>query len=462
MSENRKILEKTHKKDNDIDWFVPVEDIFMLPADNEWLIYAPLMNKIFRMNNSVFEERMESVANKDSFYHEISKHPSLDIAEDDNEHARPSLHPLGLGVTLSPTTGCYLGCVYCCVSSNETVVHMDEEIASRALTIAANNYKKAGIETFHVKFHGQGEPSLNWKIIEYSTDFATRLAKDLNLKPSFAMVTSGVFSDSKLEYLVRNKFYLEISLDGVGPVNDKQRMFRHGGSVFEKVFSTIERLDERGMAYMIRYTASSENVAHIPAFVAFMADNTNCKHIQIEPLTNDAGRAITASTSGPEPAAFLRYLIEGRNAGEEKGISVHSPMMMDDFKRNSFCGAYGEEHLNFIVASDGLISSCVEGLDRNDPRSRFFSYGEYDRETKEFIFKAEQADRLREISVHKIEDCKDCFAKWHCAGNCLARGWVETSTKFKLDTGRCYITRYFAREKLLSLGVDATSKRTGR
>ena len=56
---------------------------------------------------------------------------------------------------------------------------------------------------------------------------------------------------------------------------------------------------------------------------------------------------------------------------------------------------------------------------------------------------------MRNQSVDKREYCRGCFAKWHCAGDCLNKAYtVSGSLEFR-GSDRCHITRELTKDQIL-------------
>ena len=52
------------------------------------------------------------------------------------------------------------------------------------------------------------------------------------------------------------------------------------------------------------------------------------------------------------------------------------------------------------------------------------------------------------------EFCQDCFAKWHCAGDCLHKSVSSGSVEFQ-GSDRCNITRELVKDLILEKIADA-------
>jgi uncharacterized protein len=71
---------------------------------------------------------------------------------------------------------------------------------------------------------------------------------------------------------------------------------------------------------------------------------------------------------------------------------------------------------NWTVKVNGTVAACTR-----DDAPEIFVYGSYDAAQDELNFDAEAIKRIRDLNIMNYEECRDCFAKYHCAGDCPDR-----------------------------------------
>ena len=229
---------------------------------------------------------------------------------------------------------------------------------------------------------------------------------------------------------------------------------RKAGGSFRRVMKTCRLLAESGLVFGIRSTVTPRSVAEMPDFVRFVHDHTSCRAIDFEPVT-DAGRACDGAPSALSADAvedFGKAFELARAVGADLGVAVSYAACRIGSVRSSFCGATGR-NLSCCVATDGLVSSCYEVLDTDDPRASVFAYGVFDKAARTFQFDEAKASALRSLDVTKIARCSGCFARWSCAGGCLAKvayGGMDTVVGPEPRT-RCRLTREITRSELALL-----------
>lgn len=130
---------------------------------------------------------------------------------------------------------------------------------------------------------------------------------------------------------------------------------------------------------------------------------------------------------------IVNQIIEAQEFGESIGMTVNYSACRIVGTRRNFCGAYGSE-LTFAVSTEGLVSSCYEVLDEDDPRADTFIFGKYDVTTGNFQFNNDRLQRLLDFGVNQIENCTDCYIRWNCGGGCIAKAEFERLEGLKHDT----------------------------
>ncbi len=153
---------------------------------------------------------------------------------------------------LEVTTRCNCRCVYCVFSGEyaDKRVHgkqqMDEQLAFEAVSSYLAMVKAARFYNPYRKptiaFYG-GEPLLNFELIKACVAHARSTYEG---EIAFTVTSNGtVFTDEMLDYLVREGFYVIISLDGPRTVHDKRRVFADGTGTFDTILENLTKLRQK-------------------------------------------------------------------------------------------------------------------------------------------------------------------------------------------------------------------------
>lgn len=95
----------------------------------------------------------------------------------------------------------------------------------------------------------------------------------------------------------------------------------------------------------------------------------------------------------------------------------------------------------FAILPSGLVTACY-GYSIKELFIDEFVYGKYDARKKKFLFNDNKIDYLKKIGIMNQKECINCFAKYHCGGNCPAFIMAKKIHKSsKMFEGRCKINR---------------------
>lgn len=353
-------------------------------------------------------------------------------------------------VTLFPTNQCNLRCTYCYASAGDwKPMTMDWHTATSAVEIVIRNLKEKGARHFSMGFHGGGEPLYPWsfikKIVEYAED---RCARE-GLEPFIYAATNGLLSEIQLEWILKHFRNLNISFDGLPHVQDYHRPLPDGKGSFEFVDRTMRFLDAHNFTYGVRGTVSSYNIHLMNETIDFIGQNYKVKSVHLEPLFY-CGRCKTSGTMAPEMQTFADHFMEAEPRCVPYDIQLTYSGCHLEFLRNTFCGVASD---NFSVTPDGYVTTCFEVTDRSDEKSGVFFIGRI-REDGTLEVDEKKRKFLHSLKVDNLEYCQDCFAKWHCGGECAAK---LQHGEYTGERGheRCQLNRQLIRNRLIGL-VEGT------
>ena len=346
-------------------------------------------------------------------------------------------------VTLFPTNQCNLRCTYCYASAGDwTPMTMDWQTATSAVEIVIENIKEKGYQSLSVGFHGGGEPLYPWAFIKRIVRYIEERCAEEGLEPFLFSATNGVLSEKQLEWIVRHFKNLNISFDGLPHVQDHHRPLPGGRGSFEFVDRTMRFLDAVEFPYGVRGTVTNFNIALMEETIDFIGQNYKVKTVHLEPLFY-CGRCRTTDVMKPDMQAFAEHFKACESRSASYGIQLTYSGCHLEFLRNSFCGVSRD---NFSVTPDGYVTACYEVTDKSDPQSDVFFIGKINSNGKLDIDEKKRK-YLHSLAVDHLTYCQDCFAKWHCAGECAAK--VEHGD-YRGDRGneRCRLNRQLIQNRL--------------
>jgi uncharacterized protein len=323
---------------------------------------------------------------------------------------------------------------------------MPLDIALAAIDMVISNAIKSEIKNITIGFHGGGEPTTNWDVLTKSMIYVKNKSIEHDIKLNTYIVTNGVLSQNQVDWLGQNIISNTISIDGPPDVQNRQRPLIDGGPSYGKVAKAIDKFDLNNVPYAFRTTITDYSEDRIPEIYDHLTTRFKPTMVCIEPLFS-CGRSMTSLCRPPKMKAFLdgystvvKKIKNGIAGIEYSGGRFH---LLD----SCFCGtARG----NFIVTPRGDITSCVEISSREDPRADVFMYGKYNATTKKFEYQKDVYDKLFKMNVNNFISCKDCFARWHCSGDCPSKAPNMDALYTDRNTYRCEINKEIIKNQLMA------------
>ncbi|MEX0346252.1 MAG: radical SAM protein [Rhizobiaceae bacterium] len=430
-------------------------ECFSFPYKDAHIVYLPLDATVY-ITKSVVVEALSKYNNGGSELTDketelverikVSRQGSSEPRLGSEPASEPASEFKPTSVTLSTSAQCSMRCIYCYANAGDFDDTMPWEIAKAAIDLVANNAVETDQDVFEVGFHGEGEPTHNWSLLKQCVEYAEKVADQLKKKPVFSLCTNGILSKSKIHFLADHQIGFTASVDGIKEVQDLQRPLRKGAGSFGVVLKTLQQFDRLGHDYSIRATVTKLGVDKMAEFVEFLAANLKVKDVFFEPVSS-VGRGLGGDL-GVDPSRFIAEFRKSKALGAAMGINVGYSALKTDQLTNTFCGAVGPV-VNFMVTSTGTATSCYEVLTPEDPRSKDFIYGRFDKATSKFSFNKKMLKNLEQFSVQNRDACKDCFVRWHCAGDCLARAAQSGDLINHVDPVRCEITKQLSADELV-------------
>jgi len=434
-------------------------EFFSVPADEDrLLLYRPLRRLAF-VGNEAMARLARQLLDEDA--------PALDAGSQTPPRVRRFLDEIGflepdpappaepsLDATYRPATAtllltnrCNLRCVYCYADGGAgPAEEMPFELARAAIDYVHQNAVEEGRSRFEVTFHGGGEPVMAWRTLQAAAAYARGRDMDCHL----SMVSNGVWTADQQAWILDNLDSLTISCDGAPGTQDRQRPRPSGAGSAAAVLETIHALDERAFPYGVRLTAlvPSTDLAlgreQLPHDVEFLCRETGCQSMQAEPAFNTTRG--TYRPPGPEQAewfasAFMAAFDVASRYGRRLTFSGARPFLLS----STFCTA---PYNALQVTPAGRVVTCYEVSSPQHPLSGPFTVGEV-RDGQVVLNDGRRRAFLARLAARR-EGCRDCFCRWHCAGDCHAKvDWADVGAQPWDTSARCQMNRAITAQMLM-------------
>jgi len=314
---------------------------------------------------------------------------------------------------------CNLTCDYCFAGAGKyrgEEALMPYETGRRALDFLLEN--SGTHRNLEVDFFG-GEPLMNWPVVKDLVAYARSKERVFGKRFRFTLTTNGVLVDDEVtSFANREMDNVVLSLDGRREVHDRlRRTVNHRGS-YDLVVPKFQQFAKaRGEKnYYIRGTFTHFN----PDFTQdlyHMAD-LGFKSLSMEPVVcpPESEYALTPEDIEIVKQEYEKLALEmARRRGTPEEFSFyhynidlkHGPCL---HKRVAGCGS-GRDYL--AVTPAGALYPCHQFV--GEPE---FCMGD--------VWRGVTRPALREAfscALHERPACRDCWAKYHCAGGCAANAY---------------------------------------
>ncbi len=355
-----------------------------------------------------------------------------------------------------PTYNCNFRCPYCFERHRLT---RGEEWLGRTMTpkmldavfASFQKYRDRGYQVSHITLYG-GEPLLkeNFEIVK---DILSR-AESMGL--AVDCVTNGYDLDSYISLLERfAPVCLQITVDGVGELNDGRRLHRDGVPTYDRILKNAAMALEHGIDISLRVNVNGDNIGGIKAltedlaargFMEFSAEEVREKE-EIPGAGKTKGRFSYYFKAVAEPAGSPSHVTERQvleaimdgGCGPMDAIRRQSRydylaegfrhlMKMEDYPSFSvaYCGAEGGMA---VIDPDGQIFSCWDAVAIEDE-----AVGFVDIETGSIRYDFNKA-KWRTRTSDCMEPCRTCPLIFICRGGCASMAKNVNGSYFREHCG---------------------------
>lgn len=365
----------------------------------------------------------------------------------------PDPPPPGLpGAEFRPTTAvllltnqCPLRCTYCYAAAGELPRQaLTVELGQAAIDHVCETAQALGRPHFEVSFHGGGEPTAAWSVLEACAAYARRRP----LPARLTLTSNGVWTARQRDWIFANLDGLSLSLDGAPETQDRQRPFASGQGSSARVMATVAALDRRGFPYGIRLTATAP-WASLADDVRFLCAETGCQSMQVEPAFNTT-RGGHGLPDEAEARAFAAAFVEAWEIANRARRRLMYSGARVGTATATFCTApFGA----LIVNGLGQLVTCYEV---SGPGHRLAGLSTIGRiEGGRVEVDAAARARLHALMAGRRSACRDCFCYWSCAGDCYTRTFMSEPDGHQYRGARCLINRIVTRHILLTRIAEA-------
>lgn len=379
-------------------------DMLVTTCGKIQMVYFPFYRMAFEANSIAIDMLQDIIVKKKDreIIGEIDKVLKQLAAK--KPYSFPTLSNKNLNfrsLIILPNYKCNFSCSYCYSSKGRS----NKEISLENLKTGLDHFISIAIQNVlkevRVSFLGGGEPILSWDLLVWSYEYLDKnLSKD-NIKILFSITTNGsLLNDDYIQWIAQRNVHVNVSFEILPDIQNTQR------GQFDEVSQNIKKMLRSGINISIRSTITENNVLRMEEMVRnVLTHYPTIKKLHFEPVTQELESSMYYSN-------FIKYFFRARQLASENGIKLICSITKSfSSLRKRFCG--GE----LCLTPDGLYTICHRSSSPMDKNFNSFVYGK-------IVDNQVQIDDLKVVSILKknifdYDECKQCIAKWHCAGGCL-------------------------------------------
>lgn len=396
-------------------YVIPVGRYFDADDSKCLLVYAPLAN-LFFLSTPDEVERLEALAKEGkhddaTLQRLMSQSVSSGLNPEVSEDTFCTLH-------LLLNEKCNFKCKYCYSASGRSTAELDMKQIAPMLDFFLSEKRKA-VKDRTIMFMGGGEPALSWKILKEATLYAEKVADKNNTMPHFAITTNGsILHDEMIAFFKEHNFTVQLSFEVLPDVQNEQRGF------YDTVAANVVKLTEAGVGNYVRSTITEKNVDRIPEMVRYchkhfpLVKKLSCQQV-VDP-TYFTSTDIVKNFFG----RYYKSFKEGDMLARQLGITLRSSSshLINYSKRERFC-------YNLVCLTPyGTLTVCPDVSSPNEMDYEDAVFGAVSGPDVEI-----NTEKLRSItsgSIHTIDKCRGCYARWNCGSGCPSSRRVYTPEIF--------------------------------
>lgn len=302
------------------------------------------------------------------------------------------------------TNNCNLACSYCYIhkSHGNMTFETGKMVIDKMLESCGNH----NIGKMNIKFAG-GEPLLRFDLLKQLVEYSQHVRGEVEV--TYTLLTNAVLVTEPIaDYLRNQRIGVGVSLDGVGPVNDTNRLDKRGVGSYNRVLKGLNVLKESGIIPSIMTTVSSTNFPHLEELTKFILEGGYRFRFSLERDCVSGKPGLLGHGQELIEALHRCYdYVEG-HLPKEDFTKLH--MFGDTNFQHPAKRACGAGNSFFSVGHDRKLGVC--GLGLAEPFSVLDANGDVLDIVKSFNYE------LATSVASNYQGCMRCIWRKSCAGGC--------------------------------------------
>lgn len=395
------------------------KEIYLLPAgrmidaaDNDfYILYAPLSQDICFIEARDAEALRAALEQGTAIADDGLKELADSLAAAGAVPAAPLPHPRQTErMSLMPNYTCNFSCSYCYSAKGRSAKQIEWAKAKAALDYFIDTDRIAVSQPLSLFISGGGEPLLSWDVVSRAIDYARERAGQQGFTLRISLITNGsLMTVEKAEWLKKRHCDVCVSFEVLEDLQNGQR------SHYGKVCQALHLLDKAEVSTMINATITQVSVGRMVEMTAEVIKSYPfVRQFTMEPVTS-VSLFPSADSLRQFYDTFIAQYIEAKRLARRHGLRLRFAMdeaLEDTVVRH--CPG------KFCLTAEGTFTACHLATSPKEERYAKCVYGKV---TDEGCVEIDD-DKFQQIFNDNMlarHRCDDCFARWNCGGECMAR-----------------------------------------
>mgnify|MGYP001776627621 FL=1 len=384
------------------------DNIYAIKEDiDSWIVYAPLSGIILSCDTQdlVLLKRSlaEQVTNTDA------DTIALELKNNEIQIPKNNFAPSQFTkLSILSNYKCNLACSYCYSAKGRS----NKEISPVHLRAAINFFlgNASSGDKRSLFFSGGGEPLLSWNLLHPVLEEAIDKARRNHIDLQIHFMTNGtIFSEEIASFFKTHGISLCFSYEILESI---QNLLRGKSKL---VSENLGRYLNNGNIIYISSTITPQSVSYMKEMIEAVAQYfPGVNTVTMEPVTGAELYGTPEKLSQFYDEFDLNFK-EAYTIAKSHGIQLNTSIQnITEHFVNRYCPG------KFCLTPNGTFTICHCASSPLEERYEKCTYGYIDNDGN-INFDIEKLKFLLSVNSDSYPECRDCFAKVHCGGECMTR-----------------------------------------
>lgn len=353
------------------------------------------------------------------------------------KHKKGKIYYSDYYLKLVQSTRCNLNCSYCFAKKDKSF-DMSVETAKKAILFFLDSFVPDEKRRFIIDLTGSGEPLLRLDFILEVNDFVLKLKSERKINIFCQLATNGMLLTKEVGALLKEKAILfGVSLDGGKEISEKNRT----GLKYDLVSKNIQQLENKDF-FGLAATYSGNNHDFIGIFkslYAFRPEVVGMKPVRLPESDENSINMSNIEEIKDSYDLFAKWLYKQIVGGN---IKYFEALLSSEDFFTRFLKITIRPFRVFYRCSAAVNSFAVDSKENIIVCPAFIGNKDGILGNLETGFDSKMKRKFEGFYADRIKYCKNCWARYTCAGECFSVGYSNSGKFEKPSEVMCELKKY--------------------